>query len=198
METLNIMYIDDQMDSDLERYLDKEYSNADYIKEYSEIHFNPELGYESLIRNPLVQSANIIFIDSKLFTNGKVTASKFTGEEFKIILKKYYPFIEVIVITQNDPDLEIGTISKYNSQSGKSASEYYGEILPAHIEKAIQNLKTYRKIAEKLQRNNNWEAALKEKIINSLNGVMVYDELTKMDIDTLISTFKELQEKIDG
>ena len=197
MEKLSIVYVDDDFESGLERYLDVEYTNPDYEKVYSEIKFNPDDGYESLIRNPYVQSANIIFIDSKLFTNGTVTAGKFTGEEFKIILKKYYPFIEVIVITQNEPDIEMGTISKFNSQSGKSPTEYYTECLPIHIEKAIKNLKIYRNIADKLQENNNWEEALKEKILNSLNGVGIYDELTKTDIDNLISAFKEIQEKID-
>jgi hypothetical protein len=197
MEELQIVYIDDQFDDDLERYLNEEYTNPEYKKVYSEIPFVPGRGYESLIQNPDIKSANIIFIDSRLFEDGRVTAGKFTGEEFKIILKKYYPFIEVIVITQNEPELEMGTISKYNARCGKSATIYYAEILPTHINKVIQNLKIYRKIAKKLQENNNWEIALKEKILNSLNGVSTYDELTKTDIDNLIKSFKEIQEKID-
>lgn len=198
MEKFNILYIDDSPDPGLERYLDEEYANLEYEIEYSEIIFRPDDGYESLIRNSKVQSANIIFIDSRLFINRKVGVGKFSGEEFKIILKKYYPFIEVIVITQNEVDPTIGTISKYDSNCGKTASEYYGEHLPPYIEKAIQNILVYRRLAEKLEDNTNWETTLKEKIINSLNGVGIYDELTKADIDSLINAFKEIQEKIDG
>jgi hypothetical protein len=198
MQELKIVYIDDQLDYSLERYLDEEYSNAEYSIVYSEVLFNPEYGYESLIRLPDIKSANIIFIDSRLFENGRVTAGKFSGEEFKIILKKYYPFIEVIVITQNEPDPELGTISKYNPNCGKSAFEYYNDILPHYISEAIRNLKIYRKIAEKLHSNENWESVLKEKILNSLNGVETYDELTKTDIDNLINMFKDIQGKING
>lgn len=198
MERFNILYIDDAPESGLERYLDTEYTNTDHEIEYSEIQFNPDDGYESLIRNSKVQTANIIFIDSRLFENRRVASGKFSGEEFKIILKKYYPFIEVIVITQNGADPHVGTISKYDPSCGKPASTYYAEHLPAYIEKAIDNILVYRRLAEKLEVNSNWETTLKEKIINSLNGVGTYDELTKVDIDNLISAFKEIQEKIDG
>ena len=37
-----------------------------------------------------------------------------------------------------------------------------------------------------------------EKIVNSINGQGVFDELTKNDIDEVIEMFQELQEKIDG
>lgn len=197
-KAFSILYIDDSPASELERYLDKEYTHSEYVTVYSGIIFNPDDGYESLIRNPKVQSANIIFIDSKLFVHQKVTSGKFSGEEFKIILKKYYPFIEVIVISQNGDDPSVNIISKHDPSSGKTASEYYAEKLPNYIENAIENILVYRRLAEKLEDNNNWEVTLKEKIVNSLNGVGVYDELSKSDIDALISSFKEVQEKIDG
>ncbi|MBC3888427.1 hypothetical protein GH810_08920 [Acetobacterium paludosum] len=198
MEKFNILYIDDSPESGLERYLDTEYSNTEYETDYSEIQFMPDDGYECLIRNTKVQVANIIFIDSRLFENRTVAAGKFSGEEFKIILKKYYPFIEVIVITQNDADKSVGTISKYDPNCGKTASAYYAEHLPGYIEKAIDNILVYRRLAEKLEINTSWESTLIEKIINSLYGVGTYDELTKTDIDNLISAFREIQEKIDG
>lgn len=198
MQKFNILYIDDIPDSGLESYLDREYTNPDFETKFSEIIFNPEDGYESLIRNPKVKSANIIFIDSKLFVNQKVTSGKFSGEEFKIILKKYYPFIEVIVISQNGDDPSVNIISKHDPSGGRTSSEYYSEHLPAYIEKATDNILIYRRLAEKLEINASWEATLKEKIINSLNGVGKYDELTKADVDNIISAFKEIQEKIDA
>lgn len=197
MEKFNLLYIDDRPDPSLEKYLDREYHNLHYDIEYFETTFNPNEGYECLIQDPKVQSANIIFIDSRLFENRTVGNSKFSGEEFKIILRKYYPFIEVIVITQNKADSDVGTISKYDPKCGKTASEYYAEYLPPYIEKAIQNILIYRRLAEKLENNKNWEATLKEKIINSLQGIGTYDELTKTDIDQLILAFKDVQEKFD-
>lgn len=197
MEKFNILYIDDNPEPSLGKYLDREYKNSEYETKYSELKFDPENGYESLIRDPKVQSANIIFIDSRLFENRTARNGKFSGEEFKIILRKYYPFIEVVVITQNEPDLKVGTISKYDSRRDKSASEYYEKLLPSYIDKAIKNILVYRRLAKQLEDNENWEVILKEKIINSLHGINDYDELTKTDIDQLITTFKDIQESLD-
>ena len=197
MEKFNILYIDDNPEPSLGKYLDREYKNSEYETKYSELKFDPENGYESLIRDPKVQSANIIFIDSKLFENRTARNGKFSGEEFKIILRKYYPFIEVVVITQNEPDLKVGTISKYDSRRDKSASEYYEKLLPSYIDKAIKNILVYRRLAKQLEDNENCEVILKEKIINSLHGINDYDELTKTDIDQLITTFKDIQESLD-
>ena len=79
-----------------------------------------------------------------------------------------------------------------------SGNEYYAQILPTHIDSAIENITMYRKIAEKLKSNENWETILKDKIINSLQGSNAYDELTKKDIDDIIMAFKEIQVKLDG
>lgn len=196
MEKINMLYIDDSPEGALERYLEK-YERKDYEIEYSEIIFKPNDGYESLIKSPVVQASNIIFIDSRLFENRNAADGKFTGEEFKIILKKYYPFIEVIVISQNEIDSDLETISKYNPQSGKTASEYYAETLPRYIEQAIRNIQEYRRIAVIMESNTSWESVLKEKIFNSLQGIGTYDELSKEDIDQLIEAFKEIQEKLD-
>ncbi|ULQ60409.1 hypothetical protein K7I13_03620 [Brucepastera parasyntrophica] len=198
MDELHIVYVDDNIDTGLSRYLDEEYNPPNFQKIYVEVEFDPSLGYESLIQNPKIQAANIILIDSRLFENGRASAGKFTGEEFKIILKKYYPFIEVIVITQNKPDIDMGTISKYNASCGKSNKEYYDNTLPQYFANAINNLQIYRQIAKNLKENPNWEDVLKEKILNSLNGIVSYDELTKADIDNLVTIFNEIQDNLNG
>ena len=112
MDKIIITYIDDRHDEILSKYLDKEYKNSNYEIIYEELLFKQSEGYESLINNPKVVQSNIIIIDSRLFENAKVGEAKFTGEEFKIILRKYYPFIEVIVITQNDADSDVKIIAK--------------------------------------------------------------------------------------
>ena len=195
MDTIKMIYIDDSPDISLSKYLDKFRSGLCQF-DYSDIEFNSEEGYESLINNTEVRTANIIFIDSKLFEN-RNTNGKFTGEEFKIILKKHLPFIEVIVITQNEVEEEYETIAKYDSRSDKTAQEYYDSILPELIDHAVKNIFEYRKIASRMKENTIWEDVMIEKIENSLEGKDVYDELTKSDIDHIIGIFQELQEKVD-
>lgn len=197
MENLKIIYIDDYPETSLSKYLDK-YKNSSCNVESLDIKFNPDAGYESLISNPDVKSANIIFIDSKLFENRTAIAGKFTGEEFKIILKKYFPFIEVIVITQNEiaPDYE--TISKYDPKCGKTPVEYYDEKLPPILDQCIRNIFEVRKITSELQKNTSWEKVMVEKIVNSVNGQGKFDEFTKNDIDDVIKMFQELQTKVEG
>ena len=198
MEKIKVLYIDDAPDTSLSKYLG-EYKQENCEFECSDIQFIPENGYESLINNPEVRSANVIFIDSKLFEHRTAMEGKFTGEEFKIILKKYFPFIEVIVITQNDIVEEYETMAKYNSANtkGESAEMYYNNVIPGKMKTSIRNICELRKIALDMKQNTKWESVLVEKITNSLNGCGTYDELTKKDIDEVISVFKELQEKID-
>ena len=193
MREINIVYIDDKPDPSLSRYLDTEFSSDQFGKVYEEIPFNPADGYESLLKNPLVQTANIVVIDSMLFENSGTVSGKFSGEEFKIILKKYYPFIEVIVITQNEPETTMGTISKYSKTPDISASEYYGRVLPELIHNAYSNIEKYRAIADKLNDNSALDKYLVEKVMNSLDGISVYDELTKSDIDSLIAAFQKIE-----
>lgn len=193
MKEIKIVYIDDKPDPRLSRYLDTEFSSDRFVKVYEEILFNPADGYESLIKNPIVQSANIIVIDSMLFENSGTVSGKFSGEEFKIILKKYYPFIEVIVITQNEPEAAMGTIPKYSDSYNASASEYYGRVLPELIHDAYANIQRYFSIADKLSGNSALDKYLVEKVVSSLNGSSLYDELTKSDIDSLILAFQRIE-----
>ena len=77
MEKIKIVYIDDSPDTNLDEYFDKNYQNAVY--EYSLVFFNPTAGYESLLEDIQIQTANIIFIDSRLFENHTTTGEKFSG-----------------------------------------------------------------------------------------------------------------------
>lgn len=197
MEEFNILYIDDSPEPALERYLE-EFGFPDCAIEYNELIFDPSKGYKSLINNMSVQSANIIIIDSRLFENRSASLGKFTGEEFKIILKKYYPFIEVIVITQNGSNEDLKTIAKYSSKMEVPAQEYYESCLPSILADAIENIRAFRKIAKLMENNGNWGEVLKEKIRNSILGADVYSEMDRTDIDSLIEAFKQLQEAVNS
>ena len=198
MEEIGITYIDDNMDLELQKYFDKEYHNQDYNIIFKCKKFDPNIGYEELINDEKVRNANIIIIDSKLFENNNVNSGKFTGEEFKLILKKVFPFIEVIIITQNEIDGEIEKVPKFNSKEQNCSKKHYDEHLLPLIDKSIKKIIETRKIFEIMEKNENLEKPLVEKIINSLNWLDEYDELSKTDIDELIKSFRQLEEKVNG
>ena len=198
MDKYSLVYIDDNPETSLTRYLDEEFQGENYEIVCSEIIFKPEDGYESLLFDQRVSSANIILIDSLLFENRTAANVKFTGEEFKLILKKLFPFIEVIVITQNGTDSEIRKIAKYDKSLTESASEYYASKLPKIINQAVADIQQYRLLADLVKKNDTWEEVLKDKVIATLKGTNTYDKLTKEDIDSLILAFKEIQESLNG
>lgn len=198
MDKYSLVYIDDKPEAALTKYLDKDFHSDKYEIVCSEIIFIPEDGYESLLWNPKVRAANIILIDSWLFENRTAIGGKFTGEEFKLVLKKIFPFIEVIVITQNGTDTAINKIAKYDTGCGKTASEYYSDLLPDFIDNAVANIHQYWLLAALVNNNDSWEDVLKDKVLATLKGTNTYDELTKTDIDNLISAFKVIQESLNG
>lgn len=197
MDKIRIVYIDDDLDSNISKYLAKEYQHDNIQKEYEEISFNSADGYDSLIADQRIKEANIVLIDSKLFENDRAATGKFTGEEFKMILKKIFPFIEVIVITQNELDEDYGTISKYRGDCEGTPQQYYAMKLKAVLDDSIKNINVYRNIANKLKINEGIDKVLIEKITSSLEGLSQYDELTTNDIDNIITAFKEIQREID-
>ena len=75
--------------------------------------------------------------------------------------------------------------------------EYYEHTLPDILDQAINRINEYRNLCQVIEKNDNIEEYIKEKVILSLQGESSYDELTKTDIDTLIDTFKTIQEKLD-
>ena len=176
----------------------RKYHNQDYNIIFKCKEFDPDIGYEEFINDEKVRNANIIIIDSKLFENKNADSGKFTGEEFKLILKKVFPFIEVIIITQNEIDGEIEKVPKFNSKEQNCSKKHYDEHLLPLIDKSIKKIIETRKIFEIMEKNTNFEKPLVEKIINSLNGLDEYDELSKTDIDELIKSFKKLEEKVNG
>ena len=201
MEEYNLLYIGDDIDSQLSEYLDKDLRNAiqdDIVLNVSEHEFKPAEGYKSLLTRQEVSTANIILIDSRLFENSSAIDGKFSGEEFKIILRKQFPFIEVIVITQNGEDKSVKTIAKFDPSSGKTPKGYYDSVLPPLINSAIEQLKIYRNLADRFKNNDSWEPILKERVIGSLEGTSVYDSLTAEDIDKLVLAFKEMSKIING
>lgn len=200
MEKFSLLYIDDAPDTILGRYLDslnEMYVEKDYEIKYSEIVFKSEDGYTCLLKDERVQTANILIIDSMLFENKTAKDGKFTGEEFKFVLQKFYPFIEVIILSQNELDPGINMVHKYVKDLQETGSEYYARVIPPCIDAAINSIMQYRILAKKMSANESWETVLKEKVLGTLCGTQTYDELTKEDIDILIHAFKEMKESVN-
>lgn len=196
MEGFKIIYIDDKIDLNVSEYL-YNYSRDDLDIEYTEIKFEQTDGYERLLADDRVREANLIFIDSQLFQNNNATEGKYTGEQFKLILRKIFPYIEVVVITQNETPPEYTTISKYDPRSKQEPQEYYSSCMPGIINNAVKNVCEYRKIVEEIGKNDECKYLI-EKITNSLKGNDAYDELRKTDIDNLVVAFTKIQESLDG
>lgn len=193
-ERINLVYIDDDRDEAISAYLEEDYQNDKYDVKYQEIEFEGDKGYESLLDSSEVTSANVILIDSRLFENDRIKCKgKFSGEEFRLILRKVFPFIEVLVISQNGENKDFEIIPKYRSGSSETSKEYYNRVLKNKIDESIKRVLTFRNISKKLENNKEIEKFLVEKAVDSLNGINDYDDLSKEDIDTLIAAFQSME-----
>ena len=145
------------------------------------------------MQSPVVASANVILIDSSLFENDSIKCKgKFSGEEFRMILRKVFPFIEVLVISQNGENKDYEIIPKYKSGSSETAEKYYERVLRTKIDEGIKRVITFRNISRKLESNKGIEKFLVEKAVDSLNGINDYDDLSKDDINRLIAAFQSM------
>lgn len=203
ISSVKIIYIDDNMDSILSRFLNKIYKKRLYTlddgriikKDYDEILFDNKNGYEVLFKDQAISSANIILIDNYLFEEYSATTGKFSGKQFKIILRKLFPFIEVIIITQ-DPNLKgDNIIKKFSGKDTNDANKYYEDNLIPVLDMAIKRIVEFEELADDLRKSDNVDKALKDKVLESIEGNNLYDELTKSDIDELIRSFKELKDE---
>ena len=196
MQMINLVYIDDVIDPIISKFLDS-YEQDGMNIVYSEKEFDSSKGYESLVKDEVVYNANVILIDSQLFENSTASNGKYTGEQFKLILKKIFPYIEVLVITQNEIISDYSsTIAKYSYTKDKEADVYYCEALTPVLTESINRVCEYRSIIKDFSVSDENKFLL-DKISNSLSGIDTYDELKKEDIDNLIEDFKKIQENMD-
>lgn len=194
MEIINILYIDDNIDFFITDYLETQYINEQVITKYDEISFGINDNYEKLLNDEKVKSANIIVIDSSLFEESNAE-NMFTGEEFKIIFKHYFPYAEVIIVSQNtENNIEYGIIEKYKvSKEDGPSKDYYDEKLKPLLNDYIRQIVELRNILKKVEKNKTLDKVLINKIENSLDGIVEYKELTPQKIDTLIERFKIIE-----
>ena len=198
MDKIKIVYIDDDIETELSEYLEDHFKFDGFEVLSSEREFRSDESYERLINDSSVRTADIILLDSKLFENGRVTENKYTGEELMLVLKKLNPYLEVIIITQNELVEDLDMVAKYDLSFGVSAKEHYDLMLAPKIESAIRNVLKYRKLVGRFIDNSSWEDLLKKKILATLQGTQQYDPLTKSDVDNIIVAFKEIEAILNG
>ena len=190
MDTITILYIDNDIDSYTSQYLRESLDIGNIEKIYSEHEFTSEETYESLIYYDEVKKADLIIIDSKLFENATVKEAKLTGEEFKLILKKVLPYKEVIVVTQNEPPKEYQVLPKYRSDKTSDRTHFFNEKWLPVIKNAIKSVLEYKNLVHKIENNKNIDKHFLENIIMTLEGSYEYDLLKSEDITKLITAFK--------
>lgn len=192
MELITMLYVDDKIDLYVSKYLNS-YSNDKAEYKYSELKFENKYSYEDLLENDEIQKADILFLDSMLFENGNVQDNKISGEELGLIIKKIFPFKEIIVITQYQDKMEYSTLKKYNSNTYLcDVDSFFQDNWNKEIVNATQNIILNRNILKNISLKN-----YVEKMENSINGVSNYDNLTKMDIDNLIKAFEEMRKNYE-
>lgn len=193
-ETVQLVYIDDDREEAISKYLEDCYRNEKYDIRYQEVEFKEGDGYEQLLEDPAVRAANVILIDSRLFESDRAcTAGKFSGEEFRIILRKVFPFIEVLVISQCGENKDLDIIPKYRPGDAVNDLAYYEQVLKQALDDCFDRVAVFRRIAQKLEQNSEIDKLLVEKTVFSLNGSDEYNDLSKRDIDELIQAFKSIQ-----
>lgn len=193
-QPIKIVYVDDRVDPTLSRYLN-EYICQQAVPNllYQEIPFSKEYTYEELLRDEIIRTANILLIDSRLFEEADVGNEKFTGEEFRVILSKLFPYIEVVVISQNVLDITWNCVEKCKGhRSFDEAKIYYDAKLQPTLEEKIRIIRETRKLIARLETRGNIDQVLVEKIRNLANGTDEYDELKVSDIDRLVQAFNTL------
>ena len=194
INNVSLVYVDDNIQKQLSYYLSKK-----GFGEYNEIIFDNSLTYKDFLGFPTIKKANIIIIDSRLFENSIVGEEKCSGEELMLALRKVYPFVEVIVVSQNEDVDQIDILAKFHSERGtelKNAVDYYDKNLFPRIESAIRKIRIVKKIGDKISKSQYIDKYLVDNIKNSIDGIPEYDGLTKKDVDELILSFKELESKL--
>ena len=193
MELITMLYVDDIIDLYVSKYLNS-YSNDKAEYKYSELKFENKYSYEDLLENNEIQKADILFLDSMLFENGNVQDNKISGEELGLIIKKIFPFKEIIVITQYQDKMEYSTLKKYNSNTYHcDVNSFFQDNWNKEIVNATKNIILNRNILKNISSKKYVEKYLFEKMENSINGLSNYDNLTKADIDSLIKAFEEMR-----
>jgi hypothetical protein len=200
---INICYIDDRIDNMLSRFLDgycheqNKLNKFEYDLTFSEYPFENTDNYKTLLSDSTVNTSNIIVIDSYLFENESSSLSKFTGEQFKIILRQVLPFIKTIVISQNASDPDSLTLKKFQASGVvdpiSNSQRYYAEKLAPLLNSNILATIEEFEILNQLEVENEVDSVLIGTIQSTISGIHDTALFEKEDLDKLIDLFNEVK-----
>ena len=203
---IKICYIDDNLDPFLVSYLDKSVCNCPDYK-YEEYEVRPSLSYNDLLENETINMSDILIIDSRLFEEVEYTENTLTGEELRFIIRKVFPYKEVLVISQNDTS-EYDIESKFKPSSPlenssfegyeKEAKLFYDKRLLPKIKDCRESIEATKNIFDRISNKGYMNSSmLLEQIRDTIDGDNNYTELSKEDIDNLINNFTKLREELN-
>ena len=158
---------------------------------FSKYKFTPQDTYKTLLENSIVKDANVILIDSALFENQDSPLSKFTGEQFKIIIRQLLPFIKTIVISQEGGKNDSSTVEKWKSV-GSSKEFYHNNLLPV-LARNIFAIIEEQMILIQLSKDEVVDEVLVDTIKNTASGLIDTVLFEKKDLDELINVFNEVK-----
>lgn len=203
---IKICYVDDNLDPFLAGYLDKYVrNNPDY--KYVEYEVTPSLSYNDLLMDETINMSDILIIDSRLFEEVEYTENTLTGEELRFIIRKVFPYKEVLVISQNDTN-EYDIESKFKPSSPladssfemyeEEASQFYNERLLPKIIDSRRSIEATKNILNRISDKGYMSSSiLLEQIRDTIDGDNIYTELSKEDIDSLIDSFTKLRKDLN-
>ncbi len=203
---IKICYVDDNLDPFLVGYLDKYVCNSPDYK-YVEYEVSPSLSYNDLLTNETINVSDILIIDSRLFEEVEYTENTLTGEELRFIIRKVFPYKEVLVISQNDTH-EYDIESKFKPSSPladssfemyeEEASQFYNERLLPKIIDSRRSIESTKKLLDRISNKGYMNSSiLLEQIRDTIDGDNIYTELSKEDIDSLIDNFTQLRKELN-
>ncbi|EHQ8840174.1 hypothetical protein KI123_002836 [Enterococcus faecalis] len=197
MNPIKLCYVDDKQDLVLSDYLLKFCeTHTEFSYKYTEHRFTEKENYETLLSNKDINAADIIVIDSWLFSSNQFQKEKLTGEQFKIVLKKIFPYKKTVVISQNEIAKDSMTISKYRTSNKQQTSyEYYDRILKPLIEKYTKEFLEEQNLINIMSTNHIVDSVLVSKIEKNLEGLNDETPIKKTDIDALINLFQEVKDR---
>lgn len=206
-EKITLMYVDDRNDIPLSYFLDSDEVKNEIYRSFSnlkdsicycvtEYHFTKDDNLETLVKVIKEKRANIILIDSKLYEDSDVQ-HKISGEEIKIFIKNYFPYVKVIVISSKEIDENCMTLRKSVKSLPQDIAQEYKETLLPKIVESIHSIHENQFINELMIKNKVLEKFVSDRITASIDFNDDYSSVKKEDIDELIMAFKDVQSKID-
>ena len=194
-EQIEIIYVDDRIDLQLTDYLNKYVGDCNkksnnIVIGYNEVEFKQDYTYDSLINNETFRRCDIAIIDSKLYENTNAKGHAYTGEDFKLLVRNLSPYIDIIVITQNEVSENSATIRK--SHGNEDSKKHYDSELKPLLDYSIKCCTEYKFKLDELKTKGQTDKAILDRISDLINHEDTYN-LTEKDVDEIIKLFNEIK-----